>query len=121
LGREAHDDQRFRLLYRDADGLPEEHGKILEVVMVHSGEGALMLGGTTIGKKASAATGDYLLTTLTGGEEILWRERYCSHSGSRTASLCRLARTFLYVLLKSRRSHDFAVNGELSCELIAMG
>src|SRR5690348_13986820 len=31
-------DHRFRLLYRDADGLPEEHDKIVDVVMVHSGE-----------------------------------------------------------------------------------
>ena len=39
-------DHRFRLLYRDADGLPEEHDKIVDVVVVHSGEGALILGGT---------------------------------------------------------------------------
>lgn len=32
-------DHRFRLLYRDADGLPEEHDKIVDVVIVHSGEG----------------------------------------------------------------------------------
>jgi hypothetical protein len=61
-------DHRFRLLYRDANGLPEEHDKIVDVVMVHSGEGALMLGGTMSGKKGSAATGEYLGTALTGGE-----------------------------------------------------
>jgi hypothetical protein len=61
-------DHRFRLLYRDADGFPEEHDKIVDVVMVHSGEGTLMLGGTISGKKGSAATGEYLGTTLTGGE-----------------------------------------------------
>jgi mannose-6-phosphate isomerase-like protein (cupin superfamily) len=61
-------DHRFRLLYRDADGLPEEHDKIVDVVMVHSGEGALILGGTMSGKKGSAATGEYLGTALTGGE-----------------------------------------------------
>src|SRR5580704_9071759 len=61
-------DHRFRLLYRDADGLPEEHDKIVDVVMIHSGEGALMLGGTMAGKKGSAATGEYLGTVLTGGE-----------------------------------------------------
>ena len=37
-------DHRFRLLYRDADGLPEEHDKIVDVVIVHSGEGVLILG-----------------------------------------------------------------------------
>jgi hypothetical protein len=61
-------DHRFRLLYRDADGLPEEHDKIVDVVMVHSGEGALMLGGTMSGKKGSAVTGEYLGTALTDGE-----------------------------------------------------
>ena len=61
-------DHRFRLLYRDADGLPEEHDKIVDVVMVHSGEGTLMLGGTMAGKKGSAETGEYVGTGLTGGE-----------------------------------------------------
>jgi mannose-6-phosphate isomerase-like protein (cupin superfamily) len=51
-------DHRFRLLYRDADGRPEEHDKIVDVVMVHSGEGSLMLGGTMSGKKGNAAAGD---------------------------------------------------------------
>lgn len=60
-------DHRFRLLYRDANGLPEEHDKIVDVVMVHSGEATLMLGGTMAGKKGSAATGEYVGTALTGG------------------------------------------------------
>src|SRR5579871_4000828 len=59
---------RFRLLYRDADGLPEEHDKIVDVVMVHSGEGALRLGGIMSGKKGSATTGEYLGAALSGGE-----------------------------------------------------
>src|SRR5271155_145797 len=61
-------DLRFRFLYRDADGFPEEHDKIVVVLMVHGGEGALMLGGTMSGKKGSAATGEYLGTGLAGGE-----------------------------------------------------
>jgi hypothetical protein len=61
-------DHRFRLLYRDADRLPEEHDKIVDVVMVHSGDGTLMLGRTMGGKKGSTATGEYLGTALTGGE-----------------------------------------------------
>ncbi len=60
-------DHRFRLLYRDADGLPEEHDKIVDVVMVQSGEGSLQLGGAMSGKKGSAATGEYLGTALIGG------------------------------------------------------
>src|SRR5215204_4016718 len=36
---------RFRLLYRDADGAPEQHDAIVDVVIVKSGEGTLQLGG----------------------------------------------------------------------------
>jgi mannose-6-phosphate isomerase-like protein (cupin superfamily) len=61
-------DHRFRLLYRDADGLPEEHDQIVDVVMVHSGEATLMVGGTMAGKKGSAETGEYVGTALAGGE-----------------------------------------------------
>jgi mannose-6-phosphate isomerase-like protein (cupin superfamily) len=61
-------DHRLRLLYRDADGFPELHDKIVDVVMVHSGEGALMLGGTMSGKKGNAETGEYMGTSLTGGQ-----------------------------------------------------
>lgn len=61
-------DHRFRLLYRDADGFPEEHDKIVDVVVVHSGQGALMLGGTMSGKKGSAETGEFLGSALTGGQ-----------------------------------------------------
>ena len=35
---------RFRLLYRDADGAPEQHDAIVDVVIVKSGEGTLQLG-----------------------------------------------------------------------------
>jgi hypothetical protein len=56
------------LLYRDADGLPEEHDQIVDVVMVHSGEATLMVGGTMAGQKGSAETGEYVGTALAGGE-----------------------------------------------------
>ena len=61
-------DHRFRLLYRDGDGLPEEHDKIVDVVMVHSGEATLILGGTMKEKKGSVQTGEYVGSALTGGE-----------------------------------------------------
>src|SRR5580704_5061057 len=61
-------DHRFRLLYRDADGLPEQHDKIVDVVMVQSGEGTLVMGGTMTGKKGSEATGEYTGTRLEGGQ-----------------------------------------------------
>jgi hypothetical protein len=61
-------DHRFRLLYRDADGLPEQHDQIVDVVIVQSGEGVLQLGGTMVGKKVGSGPGEYLGTRLDGGE-----------------------------------------------------
>jgi hypothetical protein len=61
-------DHRFRLLYRDADGLPEQHDQIVDVVIVQSGEGVLQLGGVMVGKKGGAGAGEYLGTRLDGGE-----------------------------------------------------
>ncbi|HUR35467.1 MAG TPA: hypothetical protein VM032_16800 [Vicinamibacterales bacterium] len=61
-------DHRFRLLYRDADGAPEQHDGIIDVVFVQSGSGTLQLGGTMIGKRAGSGPGEYLGTRLDGGE-----------------------------------------------------
>src|SRR3954469_10723559 len=61
-------DHRFRMLYRDADGNPEQHDNIIDVVFVQSGEGTLMMGGTMIGKRAGGGTGEYVGTSLEGGE-----------------------------------------------------
>ena len=61
-------DHRFRLLYRNADGAPEQHDAIVDVVFVQSGEGVLQLGGTMIGKKAGAGAGEYQGAKLDGGE-----------------------------------------------------
>jgi len=61
-------DHRFRLLYRDADGAPEQHDNIVDVVIVQSGEGVLQLGGTMLGKRAGSGPGEYVGTRLDGGE-----------------------------------------------------
>jgi hypothetical protein len=61
-------DHRFRLLYRDADGAPEQHDNIVDVVIVQSGEGTLLLGGRMINPKASSGAGEYLGTGIEGGE-----------------------------------------------------
>ena len=61
-------DHRFRLLYRDADGVPEQHDQIVDVVFIQSGEGSLQLGGTMVGKRAGSGPGEYLGTRLEGGE-----------------------------------------------------
>src|SRR5688500_12036019 len=59
---------RFRLLYRDADGAPEQHDNIVDVVFVKSGEGALLLGGKMINPRAGSSAGEYLGTAIEGGE-----------------------------------------------------
>ena len=61
-------DHRFRFLYRDADGAPEQHDKIVDVVFVQSGEGTLLLGGKMINPKGSSSTGEWLGTGIEGGE-----------------------------------------------------
>jgi mannose-6-phosphate isomerase-like protein (cupin superfamily) len=61
-------DHRFRLLYRDADGIPEQHDQIVDVVIVQSGEGTLVVGGTMIDRKAGSGVGEYLGTGIDGGE-----------------------------------------------------
>ena len=61
-------DHRFRMLYRDADGVPEQHDNIVDVVVVQSGEGTLLLGGRMINPKASIGVGEYLGTGIEGGQ-----------------------------------------------------
>ena len=51
-------DHRFRILYRDADGVPEQHDNIVDVVIVQSGEGTLLVGGTMINPRASSGVGE---------------------------------------------------------------
>ena len=60
-------DHRFRMLYRDADGNPEQHDGIVDIVYVQSGAGTLMLGGTMAGKRATTA-GEWVGTRLDGGD-----------------------------------------------------
>jgi hypothetical protein len=95
-------DHRFRLLYRDADGLPEEHDQIVDVVMVHSGEATLMVGGAMTGKKGSAETGEYVGTTLAGGESHPLTARDIVHipAGIPHSFLVPAGKHITYVLLK---------------------
>lgn len=70
-GRETladYGDHRFRMLYRDADGVPEQHDNIVDVVIVQSGEGTLVLGGKMVNLKASSGIGEYVGTGIEGGE-----------------------------------------------------
>ncbi len=59
---------RARLLYRVSDGVPEQHDKIVDVWIVQSGAGTLVVGGTMIGAKAGQGEGEFLGTGIDGGE-----------------------------------------------------
>jgi hypothetical protein len=61
-------DHRFRFLHRNADGFPEQHDRIVDVVFVQSGEGILQLGGVMIDKKATTSAGEFVGSRLDGGE-----------------------------------------------------
>ena len=61
-------DHRFRFIHRNADGFPEQHDSIVDVVFVQSGEGILQLGGAMIDKKATGGAGEFVGSRLEGGE-----------------------------------------------------
>ena len=48
---------RFRFIHRDADGIPEIHDDIIDVVFVQSGEGTLLVGGEMLNRTGSRGTG----------------------------------------------------------------
>jgi hypothetical protein len=60
-------DHRFRFLHRNADGFPEQHDNIVDVVLVQSGEGTLQLGGTLVDRKATGGAGEFVGSRLDGG------------------------------------------------------
>ena len=60
-------DHRIRFLHRNADGFPEQHDNIVDLVFVQSGEGVLQLGGSVIDKKATGTPGEYVGSRLDGG------------------------------------------------------
>jgi len=64
----AYKTHRFRLLYRDHDGRPEQHDKIVDVVIVQSGSGTLLLGGKMRDSKGNSTSGEYLGSGIDGGE-----------------------------------------------------
>jgi mannose-6-phosphate isomerase-like protein (cupin superfamily) len=59
---------RFRFLRRDSDGRPEQHNNIIDVIIVHSGQGTLLVGGVMIEPTGNPDTGEYLGTAIEGGE-----------------------------------------------------
>src|SRR5258706_14379879 len=61
-------DHRFRYIYRDADGFPEQHENIVDIVSAQSGECTLLLGGKMINRKASSGAGESTGSRIEGGE-----------------------------------------------------
>ena len=53
---------RFRFIRRDADGVPEIHDDIIDVVFITSGAGRLLVGGRMLNRSGSRGTG------IAGGE-----------------------------------------------------
>ena len=56
---------RFRFIRRDADGVPEQHVGIEDVVFIQSGEGTIVVGGKMIGQTGS--NGEYTGTEIQDG------------------------------------------------------
>lgn len=95
-------DHRFRFIRRDADGFPEQHNQIVDVVYVQSGEGTLQLGGKVIGLKASSGPGEFVGTSLEGGERHAIAAGDVMHipAGIPHAFLVPKGKHITYVLLK---------------------
>ena len=58
---------RIRFIRRDADGVPEQHVAIEDVVFVQSGAGRVVVGGELIGR--TGGSGEYRGTDIEGGLE----------------------------------------------------
>ena len=48
---------RFRFIHRDADGIPEIHSGVIDVVYIQSGEGTLLVGGEMLDRDGSLGSG----------------------------------------------------------------
>lgn len=94
-------DHRFRMLYRAADGNPEQHDSIIDIVFVQSGEGTLILGGTMAGRRGTTA-GEWVGTGLDGGDRHPLGPGDIVHipAGVPHRFLVPTGKHFTYVLLK---------------------
>jgi len=99
---------RFRLLYRNGDGYPEQHDNEIDVVIVQDGEATLLLGGKLINPEqnpeANNGVGEWKGTRIDGGE------RHAVAAGDVLHIPAKIPHSFLvakgkhisYVLLKIR-------------------
>ena len=92
---------RFRMLYRDGDGNPEQHDAIIDIVFVQSGAGTLVMGGTMAGRRETNA-GEWIGTRLEGGERYPLGPGDIVHipAGIPHSFLVGQGTHFTYVLLK---------------------
>jgi hypothetical protein len=95
-------DHRFRYIYRDADGFPEQHNTIVDIVIAKSGQCTLLLGGKMLNQKAGGGDGEFTGTGIEGGErhpiaagDIIQIPAKIPHS-----FLVQKGQHFTYVLLK---------------------
>lgn len=94
-------DHRFRMLYRDGDGNPEQHDAIIDIVFVQSGEGTLVMGGTMSGRRGTSA-GEWVGTGLEGGDRHALAAGDIVHipAGIPHSFLVPAGKHITYVLLK---------------------
>jgi len=95
-------DHRFRYLRRDSDGRPEQHNNIIDVVIVHSGRGTLLVGGQMVNPTGNADTGEYLGTAIEGGQRYQLGAGDVIHipNGLPHSFLVPQGEHFTYVLVK---------------------
>jgi mannose-6-phosphate isomerase-like protein (cupin superfamily) len=98
----AYDNHRLRMLYRDADGVPEQHDGEIDVVIVENGEATLVLGGQMTEIRAGAGPGEYLGTSIEGGERHELSAGDLVHIPPRTPHRFLVAegKDFTYVIVK---------------------
>jgi len=96
-----YDNHRFRFIRREADGYPEQHDDLVDVVIVQSGEGVLQLGGTLVDPEESRP-GEWRGSALQGGERHPLRAGDIMHIPATVphAFLVPDGQHFTYVLVK---------------------
>jgi mannose-6-phosphate isomerase-like protein (cupin superfamily) len=99
-----YEGHRFRMLYRDRDGDPEQHDNEVDVVFVHSGEATLVVGGTMIDRKPGNGAGEYLGTSIEGGDRYPLAAGDLVHipTGIPHRFLVREGKHVTYVIVKLR-------------------
>ena len=87
---------RFRFIHRDADGVPEIHDNIIDMVYVQSGEGQVLVGGEMLDRDGSRGSG------IVGGERHSVSAGDVLHIPSRTPHgyLVREGGHVTYVLVR---------------------